>query len=321
MTGVAGNVYTLAFAKQSVKGTAAIASAGYKCKLTGGSLGPMRQFLTLQETDATRQQGSTVVVGARVEGTPEWYVRPEEFGLFAYAALGAISTSGTAAPYTHTITPAQRPPYLTARKNIGSGVLIDKYTDITIGSLELSGGAGQALMAKADMQGLQAALGETDSTAAVVTGHVFTYPECAVSLDGSVPATTEQFTLTANNNADPIQADNSLTPYDTVLGRLEVTGSYTALFQSDADYRRFHTGNTSGTAFTTTLNQEALDISLTAGTDVIHAICSGITLTAFPVEPDTSGKPIRVAATFTSLPQAAIADYLKFTVTTSVASY
>src|SRR4051812_10257111 len=114
-------------------------------KLTGGEVGPNRQFLTLQETDASRQQGDTVVVGARVEGSPEWYTRPADFGLFAYAALGANSTSG-AGPFVHPATPAQRPPYLTARKNLGAGLIVDRYQDITIGSFEISGGAGQAVM-------------------------------------------------------------------------------------------------------------------------------------------------------------------------------
>src|SRR3954468_17009201 len=118
MAGVAGNLYTLALAKQTAKGTPAIAASGYRLKLTGGNLSPDRQLITLQETDATRQQGSTVVVSARIEGTPEWYVRPEEFGLIALAALGADTVTGTAAPFLHTITPANRPPYLTARVNV-----------------------------------------------------------------------------------------------------------------------------------------------------------------------------------------------------------
>jgi Phage tail tube protein len=320
MAGVAGNVYTLAFAKQSAKGTPAGAAAGFRKKLTGGELGPQRQFLTLQETDASRQQGDTVVVGAQVEGEPECYVRPADFGLIAYAALGALSTTG-AGPYVHTITPAQRPPYLTVRKNLGAGTIIDQYNDVTIGTLELSGGAGQACMAKFACMGLAAVLGTTDSTAAVVSDHVYTYPEVSVSLGGSAPNTVEAFSLNSNNNADFIQADNSLTPYDVVLGRLEVNGSYTILLESDADYRRFHTGTTGGTAFTTTLSSQALDISLTNGTNIIHAICAGITLTAYPVPPDTSGKPIRVAATFVSLPQAVIGDYLKFTVQNSTTTY
>jgi hypothetical protein len=321
MTGVAGNVYTLSFAKQSAKGAAALISTGYKCKITGGTLEPQRQLLTLQETDASRQQGETVVVGARVEGTPEWYVRPEEFGLFAYAALGTHSVVGTASPYLHTFTIAQRPPYLTAWKNIGGGTVIDKYTDCTLGTLELSGGAGQALMAKSDIMGLSAQFGAADNTQPIVTGHVFTYPECVVTIGGSAPATVEQWTVTLNNNAEFIQGDGSVGPYDVVFGRAEVSGSFTYLFQSDADYRRFHTGSDVGTAFTTTLFEEALDIGMTSGTDVVHAIMSGITLTAYPVPPDTSGKPIRVAATFTSLPQAAISDYLSLTVANSIATY
>lgn len=318
MTGVAGNVYTIAVAKQTAKGTPAVNSTGYKLKLTAGDLEPQRQFLTLQETDATRQQGSTVVVGAQVQGTPEWYIRPEEFGLFAYAALGANVDSGG---NTHTATIAQRPPYLTAWKNIGAGVLVDQYNDVTVGSLELSGGAGQALACKADMMGLGVVLGATDNTQPVVSGHVFTYPECSVTLGGVDGGKVENWTLTYNSNADFIQGDNSLTPYDVVLGRAEVNGSYQTILENDQDYRRFHSGASNGTSLTTTLTTQALDIGMAAGTDSIHAIMAGITLTAYPVPPDTSGKPIRVAATFNSLPQAAISDYLKFVTVNSVATY
>jgi len=320
VTGVAGNVYTLAFAKQSAKGAAAAANSGYKLKLTSGEVGPNRNFLTLQETDASRQQGDTVVVGAQVQGTPEWYIRPEEFPLFGFAALGANVDSG-AGPFTHTQTPAQRPPYLTVWKNLGAGTIIDKYTDVTLGSIELSGGAGQALACKVDAMGLGVLLGTTDNSQPIVSGHVYTYPECSVSLAGSIPATVEQWTITANNNAEYIQADNSLTPYDVVLGRLEVSGSYTYLLQSDADYRKFHSGSSVGTAFTTTLFTEAIDIGMAAGTSSIHAIMAGVAVTAYPVPPDVSGKPIRVAATFSSLPQVAISDYLSFVTTNSIASY
>lgn len=320
MTGVAGNVLTLAVAKQTVKGTPAAAGAGYKLKLTGGDLEPARTFVTLQETDASRQQGSTVVTGAQVQGTPEWYIRPEEFGLIAYAALGANADSGTG-PYVHTATIAQRPPYLTVRKNIGAGTIIDQYNDVTLGSLELSGGAGQALSCKSDFMGLTAVLGATDSSAAVVSGHVFTYPECSVTLAGVDGGKVENWTLTYNSNAEFIQGDNSVTPYDVVLGRAMVSGSYQTILESDADYRTFHTGASSGTALTTDLDEETLTIGMAAGTDEIQAILAGITLTAYPVPPDTSGKPIRVAATFSALPQAAISDYLSFATTNSVATY
>lgn len=320
MTGVAGNVFTLGVAKQTAKGSPAGTGSGFRMKLTGGDLEPNRQFVVLQETDATRQQGSTVVTGAQVQGTPEWYIRPEEFGLIAYAALGANQDSG-GGPYTHTATIAQRPPYLTVRKSIGSGTLIDQYNDCTLGSLELSGAAGQPLMCKADFMGLGVVLGATDSSAAIVSGHVFTYPENCILLGGVDSGKIEQWTLTYNSNAEFIVGDCSLTPYDVVLGRAEVNGSYTTLFENDQDYRRFHSGASNGTSFSTTLFTQSIDIGMTAGTDSIHAVVAGATLTAYPVPLDVSGKPIRVAATWNSLPQPAIQDYLSFLTTNSVASY
>lgn len=320
MSGVAGNVYTLSFARQSAKGTAAGAGTGFKLKLTGGDLAPDRQLLTLQETDATRQQGQTVVVGARIQGTPEWYVRPADFGLFAYAALGANSDSGPG-PYIHAATPANSPPYLTAWKNIGAGLIIDRYTDIRISTLELSGGAGQAIACKADFMGLGALLGTSDNTTAVVSDAPYVYPQVAFALGGSVPATVEQFAFMINNNADFIQADNSLTPYDVVLGRLEVSGSLTYLLENDADYRKFHTGSSGGTAMSTSLFSESIGLTMTAGANVIALNTVGSAFTAYPVPPDVSGKPIRVAATFSALPQTAIADYVSITTTNTVASY
>lgn len=322
MAGVAGNVYTISFAKQSAKGAPASTGTGYKMKLTGGDLSPNRNLLTLQETDASRQQGNTVVVGAQIQGTPEWYVRPADFGLFAYAALGANVDAGTGPDgYTHTATPANSPPYLTAWRNVGGGLIVDRFSDIRLGSLELSGGAGQAISCKADVMGIGALFGTTDDTSAVVSDLPYTYPEICFALAGSVPATVEQFVITINNNADFIQADCSLGPYDVVLGRLAVTGSFTYLLQSDADYRSFHTGSPTGTAFSTTLFEESIGLTMTQGTSSIAVTMAGAAFTAYPVVPDVSGKPIRVAATFASLPQTAIANYIQIVTTNNVATY
>jgi len=317
VTGVAGNVYTLAVAKQTAKGTPATASTGYKLKLTSGDVSPQRQLLTLQETDATRQQGQTVVVGGQIDGTPEWYVRPDDFGLFAFGALGANAD----ASMVHTATPAIAPPYFTVWKNIGAGTIVDKYQDCRIGSLEISGGAGQAIMCKAEIKGLSATFGATDSTAPLVTQQPFTYPMASVSLGGATPNTVENFTVMINNNVDFIQADNSLGPYDVVPGRLEISGSFTYLLQDDVDYRKFHTGTGSGTALTPIMFSEAIAITLTNGATSIAITLAGAALTAYPVPPDVSGKPIRVAATFTALPQTTPAGYCSIVTTNTVATY
>lgn len=320
MAGVAGNLYTVAYAKQSAKGATGT-TGGFKMKLTSGDVGPQRQLLTLAETDASRQQGSTVVVGAQIQGTPEWYARPADFGLFAYAALGANVDAGSG-PYTHTATPATSPPYLTIAKNVGAGLIIDQYFDNRIGTLNLSGGAGQAILCQVETMGLTALFGATDSATAVVSDLPFTYPMACLSLGGSPPATVEAFTFNINNNADFIQADCALGPYDVVMGRLAIDGSFTYLLQSDADYRNFHTGSPTGTAFSTVLFQEAVSLTLNDSLgDTIVASTAGAAITAYPVTPDTSGKPIRVAATWSALPQSTAAAYCTIVTTNTHPAY
>src|SRR5437868_6158177 len=118
MAAVAGNVWTLAIAKQSAKGVAASNNTGYKLKLTSGDIAPQRTTVQLAETDANRQQGDTVVTAEQIQGSPEFYVRPDDFGLLAYLTLGSNADAGTAPNYIHTATAVQNIPYFTCWKNI-----------------------------------------------------------------------------------------------------------------------------------------------------------------------------------------------------------
>lgn len=321
MPAISGNKATLAIGKQSVKGTPA-ASATFKLKFTGGNVEGKREIIQLAETDASRQQGQSVVVGARVEGTSEHYVRPSDFGLLAYLGLGAIATSGAGADKTHTITPADTAPYATLWKAIGGNVLIDKYSDCRIKSLRVKGGAGQALTVSVEWYGLNALFGTTDDPAAAVTESVLVYPQVTVTKGGSAPGTVENFELVLENGGEGIPADKQIQPYDFVWGELQVSGTLTMLFESDADYRRYQTGTTGGTAWTTTLASETLSIKAQeTAVRSIEAVMAGMSIVEYPVNPDAGGAPIKVAMGFKSLPQPAIADYFKFLVLNQVASY
>src|SRR4051794_28961909 len=123
MPSIPGNAATVAFGKQSAKGTPQTTPL-YKLKLTGGDIGPVRDLLTLAETDASRQAGAQVVVGAHVEGTTEHYLRPTEFASIAFWTLGANVDSGST-NFTHTATAASSGPYITAYKAINSTTLVD----------------------------------------------------------------------------------------------------------------------------------------------------------------------------------------------------
>ncbi len=320
MAGVSGNIATLAIGKQSAKGTPQ-GTPTYRMKFTGGNVEGRRDTIQLAETDSTRQQGNTVVVGSRVEGSSEHYIRPNSFALLSYLMHGAIATTG-AGPYTHTITPATSLPYATLFKSIG-GLLADRYSDCWINSLGVRGAAGGALTCSVGWLGLTPEFGATDpGTPAAETQNPHVYPEVTVTIGGATTAIVESFDMNFENQAQLIPGDTGLYMADMGLGELQVRGTMTLLFESDAEYRRHLTGSTSGTAPTTTVASQTLSIkALVSGSLSVEWVFAGVAWTEFPVNPDPGGAPIKVAAGFYSLPQAAIGDYLKTIVINSVASY
>lgn len=310
MASIPGNAVTVAVGKQTAKGTPQ-ATPQFKLKLTGGEIAPTRDLLTLAETDASRQAGAQVVVGSHVEGTTEHYLRPTEFASIAYWALGSNADSGSSPNYTHTATAASSGPYATMYKAYNSTTLVDQYSDLRIGSLTVRGGAGQALTYSAAWTGLVALLGQTDPVLAATTETPLVYPQVTVTKGGATPGTVDSFELTIAQNSSYIQGDSGLAAVDTVWGQFAVTGSLSLLFTSDADYRAFHTGTTSGTALSTTVFSEALSIAAVINANLsVTFTMTAVEYTAYPVPINVDGSPIRVAATFRAKPQATIANTL-----------
>lgn len=321
MAGIGGNQWTLALAKQSAKGTIN-ATPTYKLKATGGNIMPISDRIQLAETDASRQQGDTVVVGARVEGTPEHYLRPDDFGLIAYATLGANGDAGSSPNFTHTATPASSGPYFTLYKNVGAGALVDRYQDCRITTLTVNGAAGGVLTYAPTWYGLNTLFGTSDPTLTPVSQSPLVYPQVTVTRGGSSPGTVENFSLTINNNGEGLQGDGSIYPYDYVWGKLEVTGDMTLLFENDQDYRLFFAGATTGTGFSTTVASQSLTILAQVTSNLsVQFTMSGVAITSYDLAPDPGGSPYRAAVAFASLPQAAIANYLTITTKNTVATY
>jgi hypothetical protein len=320
VSGVTGQLGTLAIGKQTVKGTPAV-SATYKLKFTGGNLEPKRGLIQLQESDSSRMRGDTIAVSEHVEGATSHYARPSDFGLLAYLALGANADSG-AGPYVHVATPANSGLWVTAWKNIGGSTLIDKYSDLRVTGLHLKGGAGQALTVDVDWMGLTAAFGATDDASAVVTETPFVYPQVTVTKGGSAPGTIESFSIDITNGAEMFTGDKQLNPYDLVWGELGVTGTLTMLFESDAAYRTFHTASSSGTTFSGTQYAESLVILASQSASAsIQVDIANIVYTDLPVAPNPGGQAIRVVMPFNAKPSATIGNVIKLTTTNSVATY
>jgi hypothetical protein len=310
----AGNAWTLALGKQSAKGTPQTTPTA-RLRYTGG-FGPVlnRNMITLAETDASRQEGDPIVVGLRVEGTSEHYIRPDEYHRFADLLLGSTATTG-ATNYTHTSssTVSGSAPYATLYKNLGSGALVDRYSDCQISSHTARGGAEQVLTCTNEWLGLVALMNQTDpGTPTVTSDRPLVYPDVTVTIAGVTTAIVSSFEVTVNQNRSQIIGDTGLSAGDNVAGLFGVSGSLEVLFENDDDYAEFHTGTTSGTTPGTVIASKSLNIL--AQENVNRSVAwdmDNIIITAYPLEGNTDGAPLRVAIAFRSKRGATLANNLE----------
>jgi hypothetical protein len=321
VTGIAGNAATLAVGKQTAKGTPQ-ATPTYKLLFTGGVVAPNREIVPLVETDGSFQAPNSFVGGYTVDGTTEHYVRPDDFGLLSFLTMGANADSGTNPNYIHTATPARPGIYATLFKAHNVTTLVDRYSDCRINQLVVRGQAGGALTCAVTWQGLVALLGSTDPVLAQVTQTPLVYPNVTVTKNALTPGTVDSFELTITNGGQRIRGDSGLIDPDFVFGRFEVTGTASLLFESDADYRSFHTGSPSGTAVAGAIFAESWTIlaQVTANLSVSF-VMTAVEYTAYPIAPNPAGDPIRVALAFRTQRQATIANNLSIITKNTVASY
>jgi hypothetical protein len=295
MAGLRGNQASFALAKQSAKGTPNTTYTD-RVPFTGGSITPSRSVANLSETDANRDQGVSYVENFGVEGAPEFYVRDANIHHFLEAALGSISTSGTT-NYTHTLTPANALPYYTLYREIG-GTLFEQFTDCMANEITISADAGSPLTCSISWLGLDAerltAQPAGVSGLTLAAGQVYNYNDAAVTLAGSSTSLIGSFEMTLSNNTTTQQTDDAGF-YDVVPGLRELTVGFSMIFETLAEYNRFHYGGTSGTTQSRTLATTAAIFDFGLGTD--NHVTFDFPVIAYeelPVDPDPGGAPIVV---------------------------
>jgi hypothetical protein len=302
VAGLKGNVAWLLANKQASKGTPAAATAvggAFKMPLTGGSIGPTRTTDNLSETDASRDRGNTYVQQTGTEGTPEFYVRDASIGFWLHKVLGADGVTGTT-NYVHAITPSNTLPYVTAWRMIGD-TLYEQFLDCKVGSMTISAEAGAPLTASVGLMGRSATrlttAPDSATPVAVDNGPVYNYNDVtgAVTLGGSVTALVRSFELTIENNLSVQQTDSSI-PYDVVEGTREISLGFDLIFETLAEYNKFHYGGAPGTTqvpsvFTT----DAAFVFTKGANNSVGFNLPVIAYEEFPVEPDAGGDPITVS--------------------------
>lgn len=305
ITLLAGNTRTIFAAKQSAKGTAATTPVR-KYRLTDDSLDPGRSIITLPETDSSSQQPQAVVVGAAPGGGFGTWLRANDSDLLLYGLMGATpSDSGGGPNYSHTLNPAVATPYLTLW-DVVPGSSTTKYVDCRVTSATFTGQSGQGVQAQWTVAALSALANQVEPTlpAAFTTEAAMTYPLVTVTRGGTHNGDVDAFSVTVNRNGQYFVGDNGLSAADYVNGLFQVEGSMTIAFQNPQEYAAFNTGSTAGTALTTTIYSQALDLIIATDANTsVDFVSSGIEYRAFPIGIDTGGAPITVAAAFATKPQ------------------
>lgn len=261
MTLVPNNALTVAFGKQTAKGTPQVTPQVKVSYI--GQFGPRPTWatITLAETDAARQEADEVRVGFSVRDQSEHYIRPNEHHFFAHALLGSTVTTG-AGPYVHTATSTAdgTAPYYTMYRTTESTVESHQMIDCQLSMLEWVGGAGQALSMTADWVGLSASLGATDPVLALATQVPLVYPQVTATWGGVHDGSVQSFKITAMQNRSPWIGDTGVTAFDIVPGLLSVRAELVMLFQNDQEFRNFITGSTGGTVPAVAVPSKAFNI-------------------------------------------------------------
>ena len=315
LTLLAGNTRVIYVAKQSAKGTAATTPVR-KLRVTSDALDPGRSIITLPETDSSSQSPQAVVAGAAPGGAFDTWLRPNDCDLLLYGLMGATPSDSGSTNYTHVLNPAQATPYLTIWDVI-PGVSTTKYVDCRVTQGTFSGQSGQGIQASWTVAALSALVGQTEPSqpSGFSADVAMTYPQVTVTRGGTHNGDVDAFSVTVNRNGQYFVGDNGLTAADYVNGLFDVSGSMTIAFQNQQEYAAFNTGSTAGTALTTTIYSQALDliIAIDSNTSIDFA-SSGIEYRAFPISLDTGGAPITVAAAFATKPQTTWSNNLAVTV-------
>jgi hypothetical protein len=253
------NIASLRWAKQSGQGTA-VADGAYVfgARLAGGTqVEPARTDNPFNETTGGRMLSDYYASEAHAAGDPQHYLMPLSGTSLLYGCLGAVNTSGSGDPYTHTITAATSRPWWTVRRMLAN-LIWERFVDCKVDKIVIQGSTGQPLMITASWLGIspQAETAD-DSTVGIIeitNRYLFYDGQAALKFEGSAVASISDFTLTISNNGQAIGGD-SFSPIDISEGELTVELQITKLLLAASLRNRLFYNASSPSANTAAVGQ------------------------------------------------------------------
>ncbi len=193
-------------------------------------------------------------------GITQVHARPQSIGELLRAAVGAPTTTGAGAPYSHVFVPtsakfstlAALPPYSATIKR---GDLIHRYSGGQLNQLTLNQARNEALTVDTDW----IFKGVTDVSAETLTletGSRFLFRQLAITKGGSAFPYVEDLTIQFNNNLEVEEVLNESNEISAVDfgGKLETTISMTLTFRDSSTYADFKAATASAWEFLWTLD-------------------------------------------------------------------
>lgn len=233
------------------------------------------------------------------------------------AALGSRVTTGASDPFTHTITPAAAPPYLTAATRLDTEY--HKIRDCRVDELSFSWAGSEPVEMGVRLMGTVATLyttsgdpstDDSDQQSFFPAGGTF-----EIDVDGSTLAVADitRGTITIANHLEPVRVSRALEPIDVWPGFHEITVTLGIIPQSSTvDWRTIITGTTSGTAFANAPvygSAHQKFIYAAAPERSLDLSEPRLAFTGDYPEPDPAGGPVEIELTATVLKPAAGAAF------------
>lgn len=294
-------IATVGVGKQSSKGTA-LSTATFGHGLTDGAIMQVEVDQSIEEhTSGTRASGDVnrVAVNAGVEFTAR--AHPKSVGLYAFGALGAVTTTG-AGPYTHTCTLGDDLPYLTTFGRLSSNYY--KVQDVKIDSLGFSWSGNEPLeMSVTGMGTALSVLGssftvtndETNDSYYMPVGGTFSVD---VDASGSGTAATAKINsgeVTIANNAETIMVSGNIVPDDVVVGRQEVEVTFEITPDNLNIWRTIVTGSSAGSSASGSVAYGNFSCQFVNGTNTLTIAGTRVAFTCDFPDADPAGGTVTLS--------------------------
>lgn len=323
MTVRPGNARTIYLAVQADKATLATTPT-IKLRIRDLSKNPVRNIIALEETDASTQEGASVVAGFAPGGSLAAYLRPSEVDLLMLGILGSSVDTGVGPNFVHTISPTVDTPYLTVWEVEPDGTFCNRFGGCRLTQLTAQGGQGQPLeLTGIQFEALKFAAGVTPPVAPAdpFDELPYIYPEVTVNRGGPTLGDVDQFSVLINRNGQRLGGDSGFGSFDYANGKFQVQVNITQFFSTEDDLRGTDTGDVAGTAPTPTIRTQTLSIiALRNANTSIEIASTKLSIVTATAGVNTDGSPLTQVIAARTEPTADIADNLTVIVKNAIAT-